>query len=102
MLKTISSSDLRDRIRQVLDEVGDGGVEYIVRKYGKPTVAIISLEDFRLLQSVKQQEATSSLRERIAGIRAQGQQFDPDALSALIEEARAEFHSLRSPHAPAD
>ncbi len=97
MLKTISSSDLRGQIKRVLNEVGYGqGVQYIVQKFGEPTAAIISMEDFRLLQAVKQQQATASLRETIAGIRERTRQLDPGELDALIEEARVEFYHLRS------
>ena len=94
MLKTISSSDLRAHIKRVLNEVGYGQVQYVVEKFGEPTAAIISIDDFRLLETAKQQQATRSLQELIAGIRARGQGLDPDELDALIEEARADFHDL--------
>jgi prevent-host-death family protein len=96
MLKTISSSDLRAHIKRVLNEVGYGRTQYIVEKFGEPTAAIIGMEDFRLLQSARQQQVTSSLQELIAGVRAHGQSFDTDELESLIEEARAEFHAQRS------
>jgi prevent-host-death family protein len=96
MLKTISSSDLRARIKRVLNEVGYGHVQYVVVKSGEPTAAIISMEDFRFLQSARQQHATVSLEEIIAGIRARRQPLDQDELDSLIEEARAEFYTLRS------
>ncbi len=96
MLRTISSSELRAQIKRVLNEVGYGGAQYIVEKFGEPMAAIISMEDFRFLQAAKQQQATASLREVIAGIRARSRQLDPDELEELIEEARAEFYHLRS------
>jgi len=96
LTKSISSSELRAQIKQVLNEVGYGQAQYIVKKFGEPTVAIVNLKDFRLLQSVRKQQATSSLREIIAGIRARSDQVDPDELGDLIEEARAEFYQLRS------
>jgi len=96
LTKSISSSELRAQIKQVLNEVGYGQAQYIVKKFGEPTVAIVNLKDFRLLQSVRKQQATSSLREIIAGIRARSDQVDPDELDDLIEEARAEFYQLRS------
>ena len=102
MLKTISSSDLRGQIKRVLNEVGYGqGVQYIVQKFGEPTAAIISMDDFRLLQSVRQQQATAALREIIAEVRARNRGLDPDELDALIEQARAEFYQLRSRQADA-
>ena len=101
MLKTISSSDLRAQIKRVLNEVGYGRAQYIVEKFGEPTAAIISMDDFRLLQSVRQQQATAALREIIAEVRARNRGLDPDELDALIEEARAEFYQLRSRQADA-
>jgi len=101
MLKTISSSELRAQIKRVLNEVGYGQVLYIVEKFGEPTAAIISMEDFRLLQAVREQQVAASAQEIIAGIRARSQQLDPDELDALIEEARTESYHLQSSQANA-
>jgi prevent-host-death family protein len=101
MLKTISSSELRAQIKRVLNEVGYGQDLYIVEKFGEPTAAIVSMEDFRLLQAAREQRGTASLREIIAGIRARSQPLDPDELDTLIEEARAEFYHLQSSQADA-
>jgi prevent-host-death family protein len=52
--KTITVSQLRLHIKQVLNEVFYGQVEYIVEKFGEPAAAIISIEDYKLLQTIKQ------------------------------------------------
>ena len=96
MLKTISSSDLRAQLKRVLNEVGYGQAQYVVEKFGEPTVAIIDVEDLRILQAAKRRQATSSLRGTLAGIRGRELQLDADELNALIEEARSEFYRLRS------
>jgi prevent-host-death family protein len=101
MLKTISSSDLRAQIKRILNEVGYGQSQYIVERFGEPTAAIVSMEDFRLLQEARQRQAIASLREIIAGIRDRSRGVDPDELNALIEEARAEFYHLQSSQADA-
>lgn len=101
MLKTISTTDLRTEIKRVLNEVRYGPTQYVVEKFGEPTAAIINLEDFRLLQAAKQQQATSTLRETLAGIRARGRDVDPGELEVLIEEARTDFHRQRSGQADA-
>jgi prevent-host-death family protein len=92
MLRTISTTDLRTEIKRVLNEVGYGQAQYVVEKFGEPTAAIINLEDFRLLQALKQQQAASTLRETLAEIRARNRQLEPGELETLIEEARADFH----------
>ena len=93
--KSISSSELRTQIKRVLNEVEYGRAQYIVEKFGEPTAVIVSLEDFRLLESAKRERATSSLREAVAGIRARSGTVDPEVLNRLIEEARDEFHQLQ-------
>jgi prevent-host-death family protein len=93
MLKTVSTSDLRAQIRRVFDEVSYGQAEYIVEKFGEPAAAIISIEDFRLLEEARRQRAAASLRDLITDVRARSRQLDPAELSALIEEARAAYHT---------
>lgn len=100
MLKTISASALREQIRQVLTEVGYGQAQYIVEKFNEPAVAIINLADFRLLQALKQREATATLQERIAAVR--GREVPAEELTSLIEEARSEFYALKHPSDDAD
>ena len=102
MLKTISSSDLRAQIRRVLNEVGYGRTQYIVEKFGEPTAAIVSMEDFRLLQVARQQRTAASLQGIIADVRARSRGLDPDELDGLIKEARTEFYNLQSSQSDAD
>jgi prevent-host-death family protein len=96
VLKTISTSDLRNHVKRVLNEVGYGGVHYLVEKFGEPTAAIISVEDYRLLQAAKRQQAANSLRDTLARTRERTQELDARELDGLIEEARAEFYEMRS------
>jgi prevent-host-death family protein len=91
VLKTISSSDLRSQIRRVLNEVGYGGAQYVVEKFGEPTAAIVSMADFRLLQAARERQAAASLQDLVADLRARGQGLEANELDTLIEEARAEF-----------
>jgi prevent-host-death family protein len=101
MLKIISTTDLRAQIKRVLNEVGYGQTQYVVEKFGEPTAAIISLEDFRLLQAAKRQRAASSLQETLASIRDRNRELEARELDALVEEARTEFYRLRSEAADA-
>ena len=94
MLRTISTTALRTEIKRVLNEVGYGQAQYVVEKFGEPTAAIINLEDFRLLQTLKQQQAASTFRQTLADIRARTRQLDPEDLEVLIEEARTGFYEL--------
>ena len=96
MVRRISSSDLRTQIKRVLNEVRYGQAQYIVEKFGEPTAAIVSIEDYYLLQDATEQQATASLQEVVADIRARSSGLEPDELDALIEEARTEFYHRQS------
>lgn len=95
MPKTISSSELRAQIKRILNEVGYGHTQYVVERFGEPTAAIVSVEDLRLLQGVKEQQARTTLQETLASLRRRGGAVDADELDALVEEARSEFYELR-------
>ncbi len=96
MLKTITSSDLRVQVKQVLNEVGYGQNQYVVEKFGEPAAAIIGMDDFRLLQQVRQAQAAASLADVVAAVRQRGQELDTAELTALMEEARADFYQMHS------
>lgn len=102
MLKTISASDLRTNIKEVLNQVAYGRVDYVVEKFGEPTVAMISVADYAVLQEARRQQTTSSLREAIEQVRARHVQLDEVELNALIDEARADFQRERSRSADAN
>jgi prevent-host-death family protein len=93
--QSISTSKLRAEIKRVINEVGYGCTPYIVEKFGEPLAALICMDDYRLLIAAKQEQAAMSLRETIQSIRSRADQLEPDELDGLIEEARAEYHSLR-------
>lgn len=92
MPKTVSASELRTKIKRILNEVRYGQSWYVVERFGEPTAAIVSMDDLRLLERVKRERARMSLRETVASIRERGSGLDPDELDALIEEARSEFY----------
>lgn len=58
MQKSISASELRAHIKEVINEVGYSQADYIVEKFGQPVAALINIQDFRLLQQVKQAQET--------------------------------------------
>mgnify|MGYP001095153881 FL=1 len=92
MSKTVSASELRAKIKRILNEVRYGQSRYVVERFGEPTAAIVSMDDLRLLERVKRERARMSLRETVASIRERGSDMDPDELDALIEEARSDFY----------
>ena len=95
MIRTVSSSDLRTRIKQILNEVEYGQAQYVVEKFGEPAAAIVSMDDFRLLQATREQQESAALHELLARVRARSATVNAGELEALVEEARAAFHSQR-------
>ncbi len=92
MIKTISASDLRAQLKEVLNQIAYGDVDFVVEKFGEPTVAIINVKDFGLLQEARRQHTTAALREIIQQVRSRHTDLDEIELDALIEDARTDFH----------
>ena len=63
MATVISVSDLRTRLRHVLNEVTYQQAEHIIEKFGEPAAAIISIEEYHLLQIAKQQQTIATDQE---------------------------------------
>ena len=92
MVETIQSTDLRRRVRDVLDRVRVKREPVVVQNYGTPQVVIIPYEDFDAYR-----EWQSSRVERqawLAELRAIAEEVSTraalteDEATALIEEAR--------------
>ncbi|MDP2983536.1 MAG: type II toxin-antitoxin system Phd/YefM family antitoxin [Candidatus Latescibacter sp.] len=60
MLKKTSAMKARQNFGQVMNEVSLKGDDYIIERAGKPLVAIISMEKYRMLQR-EREEALKSL-----------------------------------------
>lgn len=97
MIKTISASDLRTQLKDVLNQVVYGDVDYLVEKFGEPTVAVISIKDYEFLQEIRRERSARALRDLINQIRARHPDLDAQELASLIEEARADFHRRPTP-----
>lgn len=98
MAKIISVSNLRAQIKHILNEVSYGRSEYIVEKFGEPTAVIISIEDFRLLQELKQKQASVSDAETsfIKNLEAIHQSLEASGYrSRCKEEIDAELEAER-------
>lgn len=99
LTKTITVSHLRERIRAVLNEVGYGQADYVIEKFGEPVAAFISMENYRLLQELKEQADatrvqsafTSELEAIHAMLAASG--YQPRSREEIDAEIRAERDS---------
>lgn len=98
MTVTIQSSDLRRRVREVLDRVRSEGKPVVVRTYGDPQAAIIPYEDFEAYQAwraERQKRAAwlAELRAIAEQVSARAALSEEEA-AALTEEALRETRSL--------
>lgn len=82
MIKKISAIKARQNFGQLMNEVALRGDDYIVERSGKPMVAIVSLEKFRILELNRE---TAS--EALDTIWNKMKDEDPETVSKTINEA---------------
>lgn len=70
MEKTIGVTQARDNFRDIVDKVQYGGDKYIIKRHGKPAVAVVPLEVY---DNWKQQ------RQRLLMLIKEVQSANPDA-----------------------
>jgi prevent-host-death family protein len=97
MVGSVQATDLRRRVREVLDRVRREGEPIIVRTYGTPQAVLIPYEEFEAYQAwqARQGERAAWLAELRAiaeevSVRAR---LDEDEAGALISEAVRETRS---------
>lgn len=56
MIQTIKASDVRSNWSQLLNKVFSGETEVVVEKSGIPVAAIVSTQDYKKLQQIKQKQ----------------------------------------------
>ncbi len=94
MATTIQATDLRRRVREVLDQVQEEGEPIIVRTYGTPQAVIIpygEFEDYQAWQA-RRQERGAWLAElgAIAQEVSDRASLSDDEVDVLVEEAKRE------------
>ena len=55
MLKKLSAMKARQNFGQVMNEVSLKGDDYVIERAGKPLVAIISMEKYKILQKEREE-----------------------------------------------
>jgi hypothetical protein len=64
-----------------------------VEKFGEPTAAIVSMEDYRLLQAARERQAAGAMQEPVSGARTGEQGPEDSQPDARLQEARAGFYA---------
>ncbi len=82
MLKKLSAMKARQNLGQVMNEVSLKGNDYIIERAGKPLVAIISMEKYRILKK----EREEAFRD-IGRIWEKMEKENPEIVEKMIDEA---------------
>ena len=91
MVKKLAALKARQNLGQVMNEVSLRGDEYIVERAGKPLVAIISMDRYRMLEQDRAAalEALNEIWEKMKG-------EEPKAIEGTIDEAVQAVRKRRS------
>lgn len=82
MLKKLSAMKARQNLGQVMNEVSLKGNDYIIERAGKPLVAIISMEKYRILKK----EREEAFRD-LGRIWEKMEKENPEIVEKTIDEA---------------
>lgn len=82
MLKKLPAMKARQNFGQVMNEVSLKGDDYIIERAGKPLVAIISMEKYKILQK-EREDALSALKKIWGKMKSE----KPDVIEKTIDEA---------------
>jgi len=73
--KSVTAKELRANLAEVLDRVGRGGEQIVVKRHGKPLIAIVAtydlqacqaLEDYNDVQELERAEAAGELEDTVS------------------------------------
>lgn len=95
MSKAVSANDAKNRLGSLLRSVSAGGDEVIVESHGKPKAAIISIEAYEEMLSLREQkrraDALSELRALRDEVQARNAALEEEEADALAERVSREI-----------
>lgn len=95
MEQSIGTTDLRQRLTDVLQEVRERREAYIVETFGRPQAAIISIDEYRQFQRFREEREAffERLEATAAGNAERNAGLSDQEVLAIIEQARREVTS---------
>lgn len=92
MERQIGATSLRQQLTDVIHEIKEQGVTYVVETFGRPQVAIIDLAQYRHFQEhLARRDAFFDWLEATAAVNAQhNADLSEEDILAIIEKAREE------------
>lgn len=97
MAKHVSAREARARFAELTDRVRYSGESVIVEKQGQPFVAVVSLDDFALLERLRRDERAEWF-SRLAGEAAgdpSGPEPTEEEIVAAVKRTREELYRER-------
>lgn len=73
----IGIADIRNNLADALNRVVYGGERVVLERRGKPTAAIVSLEDLALLEALEDREDVRLAKRALADMRRKGEKPVP-------------------------
>lgn len=96
--KAISVTELKQNLGEIVNQAAYGGNRFILLSHGKERAALISIEDLRLLETMKQENQREQYQNRQLGVLQEArtlreslgeQGYQADSAS-LLDEVREE------------
>ena len=95
MEQRIGTTDLRQRLTDVVQAVREQRETYVVETFGRPQVAIVNLEEYRQFQRFRQER--EAFFERLEGMAVRNAErnanLSDEEVLAIVERAREEVAS---------
>ncbi|MBK6328434.1 MAG: type II toxin-antitoxin system Phd/YefM family antitoxin [Chloroflexi bacterium] len=97
MSKTITSTELQKKTREMIDWARMEGEAIVIQTYGKPMAALVSYDEYQNYLQYKQARADrfALLRETAADNEAYNSLTEAEAM-AIVEQTRQEAHEDQS------
>lgn len=97
MSKTITSTELQKKTREMIDWARMEGEAIVIQTYGKPMAALVSYDEYQNYLQYKQARADrfALLRETTADNEAYNSLTEAEAM-AIVEQTRQEVHEDQS------
>ena len=95
MERSIGTTDLRQRLTDVLQVVREQRETYVIETFGRPQAAIVNLDEYRQFQRFRQERETffAWLEDTAAGNAERNVGLSDEEVLAIIEQAREEVAS---------
>ena len=94
MNRTVTATEAKARLGELMRRAVDSGDSIIVESRGKPQIALVPYVEYEELQKLKQrarrEEAMRQLRELAREVQAQNQDLSEDEAASLADELTRE------------